>query len=203
MQPGLTDAEWSVFRCISENMRPSQIAAELRISPSYVTALLAQLRDKGVIRRRGHHPEDAELDRRYAYYEVTPGAEPAHKPSLPPAAKLDVAYTVTSQRNQHVAPIRLIRWQGWSVQGIPILRPDGRRPKDALPDYLIVYIVTPDGGEILFLAPVRQPWRESDTRRHVTEGVTPEEHRAITQVIAWSIGVEAVLDITTTRETPA
>jgi DNA-binding Lrp family transcriptional regulator len=203
MQPGLTDAEWSVFRCIAENMRPAEIARELRISPSYVTALLAQLRDKGVIRRRGHHPDGAKRDQRYSYHEVTPGVEPVHKPSLPPEPKLDVAYTVTSQRNQRVAPIRLIRWQGWSVQGIPILRPDGKRPKDALPDYLIVYIVTPDGGEILFLAPVRQPWRESDTLRHVTEGVTPEEHTAITQVIAWSIGVEAVLDISTTRETPA
>lgn len=199
MRPGLTDAEWLVFHCVARNLRPSQIATELDISPSYVTALLAQLRDKHVIRRKGHHPDGAVTDRRYAYHEVIPGVDPTRNPVVAPDAKLDIAYTVASERNHHAAPIRLIRWRGWSVQGIPTLRPDGKRPKEALPDQCVIYISRSGYAPVLLLAWLRRPWRESDTIAHGIPGVTEAQLTAITQMIAWSIGVEAVLDVTTTR----
>jgi DNA-binding Lrp family transcriptional regulator len=202
MQPALTDAEWSVFQCVARNLRPSEIAVELGISTSYVTALLGQLRDKHVIRRRGVRPGEADFDMRYAYHEVTPGAQPTYRPALPPDAKLNPRYTVTAERDHRVAPVRLILWRGWSVQGIPMLRPDGRLPKQALPDHCVIYAThLAAGGDHLFLAPARRPWRESDTLRHefLPPPVTTAQLTAITQVIACAIGVEAVLDVTTTR----
>jgi hypothetical protein len=145
-----------------------------------------------VIRRRGDVPKFSKVTEEYAWEPTdVPGVE---RVELPAGSRLRLAMPQEVQRHTEVPAIRLVLWEGWSVQGIPMRRPDGRGPKDALPTHRVVVIADLDRStQRAVLVALRQPWTESDTvalrltgaGRHVQE---------LTMMIASAVGVEAVLD---------
>ena len=205
MPAQLSDPEWTVWEGVLAQKPPGQIAKEQTWSPQYVSLLLGQLRDKGCIQRVGTLPSYGRYREQYPW-TAREDDPPVYKPALPPVAKLRQEYIPTSQRDRTVRPIRIVEWLCVVVQGVPIARSDGKGPKEALTDRCVVVIDNVEVGttwkypEMLFRASLRERWRESQTAALWPVGVTLGECRAMTLVIACAIGVEALLDLTTTRE---
>jgi hypothetical protein len=151
------------------------------------------LRDRGVIRRRDDVPKYSKVTEEYAWVPTdTPVVE---RVELPAGARLRLALPQEVQRNQEVPPIRLVLWESWSVQGIPMRRPDGRGPKDALPTHRVVVIAHLERGtERAVLVPLREPWAESQTQGLRLAGAG-QHVRELTMMIACAVGVEAVLTV--------
>ena len=199
MPAALTDPEWTAWEGVLARKSAAQIAEDLGKTPSYATTLLAQLRNKGVIRRVGDLPPKSRY--RFGYpWERVSDQPPLYKPALPPHAQLHLDYVPTSQRDRTVRPIRFVEWQCWTAQGVPILRRDGKHPKEALTEECALVLSAYDLARVE-LVNLYQRWHESQTVDIFGQGVTPGGVQPITLVIACAIGGEGVLDITTTRET--
>lgn len=193
----LTPREFEFYQAILNQVPMAELAVRMGtggrpLSRQRLAKYRYQLADRGVIRRRGDVPKHSKVTEEYAW-EPT-GVPVVEKVALPAGARLRLAFPQEVQRHTEVPPIRLVMWEGWSVQGIPMRRPDGRGPKDALPTHRVV-VVTDLARDVsrVFLARLRQPWKESDTRvlrlagagRHVRE---------LTLMIACAVGVEAIMD---------
>jgi hypothetical protein len=196
----LTERQWDVYSGIRDRKTPAQIAADMGVTVSYVTQLRGELRDMGVIRRRGELPAHGRYEEVYPW-ELVSDQPPAYKPALPPKAKLRLEYPKDVARDVTVATIRHVWWPWpeprWSVQGLPTSRPDGRPPHEVLADQRVVLMTFLPHGELAqwsFPASTKLPWRESNTQKLVL--VTGEDYRAMTLLIAAAIGVDAVMDLT-------
>jgi hypothetical protein len=193
----LPPREFFVYKAIVEKIPMAELAKQMGtggrpLSRQRIAKYRGALRDRGVIRRRGDVPKFSKVTEEYAW-------EPTDVPvvervELPAGSRLRLAMPQEVQRHTEVPAIRLVLWEGWSVQGIPMRRPDGRGPKDALPTHRVVVIADLDRStQRAVLVALRQPWTESDTvalrltgaGRHVQE---------LTMMIASAVGVEAVLD---------
>lgn len=197
----LTERQWQVYEGIRSHRTPQQIAKDMRVTPQYVAQLRGELRDLGVIRQRGDLPTHGRYEEVYPW-ELIGDQPPAYKPALPPEARLRLEYPQDAQRDLTVPPIRHVRDDRWSVQGIPMARQDGKAPKDALPTHRVVVVTDLEAGTWrAFLAPVRVRWTESETAFHLQRmRLTREARRAITLMIAAAIGVESVFDLSTDKE---
>lgn len=193
----LPPREFQVYRAIVDKVDMAELARRMGtggrpLSRQRIAKYRGALRDRGVIRRRDDVPKFSKVTEEYAW-------EPTDIPvvervELPAGARLRLAFPQEVQRHNEVPAIRLVLWEGWSVQGIPMRRPDGRGPKDALPTHRVVVIADLERGATrAVLVPLRSPWLESDTvalrltgaGRHVQE---------LTMMIACAVGVEAILD---------
>lgn len=194
----LTERQWDVWEGILAQKSVSDIATDMGgVTASYVTMLRAELRDLGLIRRRGDLPAHGRYEDVYPWEPIAE-QPPLYKPSMPPRAKLRLEYAQTSDRDLTVPPIRHVWWQQWSVQGIPMTRPVG----GALSGQRVVVVtelVEPHWQRGWVVA--QQPWLESQTELWVPGiGVTVSERQAMTLLIAAAIGVESVLDLTPVKE---
>jgi hypothetical protein len=193
----LPPREYQVYRAIVDKVPMAELAKSMGtggrpLSRQRLAKYRGQLRDRGVIRRRDDVPKYSKVTEEYAW-------EPTDVPvvervELPAGARLRLAFPQEVQRDQEVPPIRLVLWQSWSVQGIPMRRPDGKGPKDALPEHRAVVIADLEREtERAILVPLREPWKESDTRALRLAGVG-RHVREMTMMIACAVGVEAILD---------
>lgn len=189
-----------VLDTITRQLLPREALTELGMSRSQFGANVRKLRERGVIRRLGSLPDDAQWSLEYPY-EVT-GVPVVYRQELPPKAQLRLTYPVDSQRDMTVPPVRHVRWGSWSVQGVPLLNLDGtsgRSASDRVPHLRAVVaadLANPRWVEV-FLASTRVRWSETQT---AGEGWDGPECRDMTLVIACAVGVEAVLNITTMHE---
>lgn len=197
----LTDRQWQVYEGIRDEKSPKEIAADMGgVTTSYVTQLRGELRDMGLIRQRGELPAHGRYEDVYPW-ELTSEQPPIYKPALPPKAVLRLEYPRDAQRDLTVPPIRHVWWGRWSVQGIPMARPDGKSPKDALPEHRVVVLTDLATGLFrAFVVHARRPWREELTRAMLEGVVTTGHMSAMTLVIAAAVGVESVLDVATEQE---
>jgi hypothetical protein len=196
----LTERQWEVYEGIRAQQTPAQIAALMGVSTQYVTQLRAELRDLGLIRQRGDLPAHGRYEDVYPW-ELTSEQPPAYKPALPPKARLRLEYPQETRQDLTVPPIRQVWWGPWSVQGIPMARPDGKAPKDALPEHRVVVVTNLDTGlHYAFVIRVRRPWPQMLTEAMLETVVTSEDMAPMTLVIAAAIGSEAVLTPPTDKE---
>ena len=151
-----------------------------------------QLADRGVIRRRGDVPKFSKVTEDYPWEST--GVPVAEKVELPAGSRLRLAFPQEVQRHKDVPPIRLVLWHQWSVQGIPMRSPDGKGPKESLPDDRVVVVIDLErGSKRAVLVPLRLPWKESDTRALRLAGAG-RHVRQLTLMIACAAGVEAIMD---------
>lgn len=192
----LTPEMLAVWRGIQQGKTNTEIAAEQGRTRTWTNSVLGKLADYGLVRHAGDLSSGAEVSRNYPWYAV------ADVPILPPGATLHVEYVPETQRDHRVRPVTRVSWPPWDIQGVPYLREDGQRPKDALPERALVVVTNLEtGGEWEFRASIRQSWAESDTKErltdigpHLTFGKTIGT--AMTLNIACVLGVKAALDIT-------
>jgi hypothetical protein len=195
----LTARQWEAFEGVRDRRTPKDIATDMGVSRSYITLLLGDLQRLGVIIPTGQlTTPDAEQTEGYPWQPLERTLY--YKPALPRAAKFRQDHPVDTERDLTVPPVRIVRWQEWTVQGILPLRPDQKPYKEALPDRRIVWAVHDAGAERLFTASRRDHWLESDTAYHFHRLVTQSDRRAMTQVIACAIGTPALLDMSTEQE---
>lgn len=197
----LSERQWQVYEGIKNLRTTTQISQDMGVTASYVAGLRDQLRAMGVIRRCGDLPAHGRYGEVYPW-ELVSDQPPTYRPALPPQASLRLEYPQDARRDLTVPPIRHVWWEQWSVQGIATARPDGLKPKDALPRQRVVLAThLPTGGQWAWVASIRRPWMESQTREVLAQWVVTEgDRQAITLVIAAAIGVESVLDLTTDKE---
>lgn len=179
-----------VWRLVKAHRTPTEIGDELGFSRTTANKKIDQLVELGVVFRVGDLPAGAIIDWAYPWHT------PADAPVLPPGATLCVEYTQESQRDLRVRPVTRVSWPPWDIQGVPYLREDGRRPKDATPDRALVVATNLDTGEeLVWRASVRHRWSETDTWMHLPDLIR-EEIPDMTRAIATALGVQALLDIT-------
>lgn len=190
----LTERQMAVYCGIQARKTPRQIATELGVSPQRVAAIRATLRDLGLIRQLQDLPAHGRYTEQYPWVAVS-----EHDPI--PKLRLRLEHPQASSRDLTVATIRHVMWAVWSVQGLPMVRPDGVRAHEGLPDQRVVLITNLEAGaQWAFPASTSRPWLESDTLTMWREFVTEDDRRAMTLVIATAIGVESVFDLTDVRE---
>ena len=193
----LTPREFRVYKAIVDKIPMAELAKQMGtggrpLSRQRLAKYRGQLRDRGVIRRRDDVPKYSKVTEEYAW-------EPTEVPvvervKLPAGARLRLAFPQEVQRHREVPPIKLVLWKSWSVQGIPMRRPDGKGPKDALPTHRVVVIADLERDtQRPVLVPLRRDWSESDTQALRLSGVG-RHVREVTMMIACAVGVEAVLD---------
>jgi len=198
---------------VVERLTPTQAIEKYDFrSPQLFNKYVQKLVAQGYIYRRRDIPDWVEWAETYPY-------EPTGKPMAysppPPDARLRVTWPAESQGDLTVPTIRAVKWGKWLVQGVPILRLDGsagrsgRPPDDKIPNLRVVVISDttdlddpPDADVdgIVFLASVRDRWRESDTVLQVPTQVEPDSV-AMTRCIACALEVEAVIDVS--KDAPA
>lgn len=197
LSPGLM----ALYLAIRAQKTPGRIERELGLHRQTQANQRAKLVALGVIVRRGDiHPS--------APYTVVYPWQPTNVipvlPRYPKGATFRDVYPV-ERKGVEVTPIAVVRWWDWSVQGVPVPRPDGRPVKSAAPEDRIVRVTNLDTGVTrgLFEVALGQRWTERLTTAHVTGPLTPVESRELTVIIAAVIGdhgVEAVLELDNPRE---
>jgi hypothetical protein len=197
MAAEVSDRMLEVLDAIRQRLTPAEAMRTLGMSRSHFNTTVRRLRDRGVIRRREDLPQHAVWSEEYPY-EVT-GEPVVYRPAIPPDARLRLAYPVDSQRDLTVPPVRHVRWDRWSVQGVPVLNFDGssgRRASDLVPEWRVVVVADldhPEPEEVqVFLASTHHRWSESVTDRLGWDG---EDRWEMTLVIACAVGVEAIMDM--------
>lgn len=191
-----TDLMRDVLQALTERKSPAQIRAELGLSPQRLANNLRKLVDQGYIVRASSHTRGPWKS--YPYEVVKPAPIPA--PRLPTGARFRSEYAVTNQRDLSVEPITLARWGRWSVQGAPLLHPEGKHPTQLQSPYrvLVVYRDSGDPGTApgvwSVVWPRGQVWSWRDTAG-VLGGTVPVDQRpALTLLCAGVLGVDAVLE---------
>lgn len=193
----LTPREYLVYQAILNKVPMADLAVTMGtggrpLTRQRMSKYRGQLVDRGVIRRRGDVPKFSKVTEEYPW-EPT-GVPVVEKTELPAGSRLRLAYPQEVQRCQEVPPIRLVLWKSWSVQGIPMRSPDGKGPKESLPeDRVVVVIDLERDSKRAVLVPLRHPWTESDTRALRLPGVG-RYVRELTLIIACVVGVEAITD---------
>jgi DNA-binding CsgD family transcriptional regulator len=201
----LTDREWDLLEAMRAHKTPQQIAAEWGTKRSNVNERIRDLQRKGVIRRRSDLPIHTCYAETYPWVFVE-DIDVRYKPALPPEAEFRVKYPTDSRKDMSVSPIRFVRWDSWTVQGLPACRPDGQQPRDAAPDRIVVWCQHGETLSWCFTAALKRPWLESFTddkldrpsesggRRHSIHW-SDKTRQVLTQMIAAAIGVKAVMDL--------
>lgn len=179
-----------VWRLVKAHRTYREIGRELGYSRATANEKIDRLVELGVVRRVGDIPVGATIDRAYSWHA------PADAPVLPPGATLCVEYAQGSQRDLRVRPVTRVSWPPWDIQGVPYLREDNRRPKEATPDRALVVATNLDtGAEWEWRASIRHRWSETDTWMHLPDLIRGEVP-GMTRAIATALGVQALLDVT-------
>ena len=202
----LTSRQLEVFAGIQEGWSQRKIARSLLVSPQAVNNVVGELRDLGVIRRRGDVPETARVGEGYVW-EPVPDMTVVPKVPLPPQARLKMVYAECSHKDLRVPPIRQVWWPEpeprWSVQGIPMRRPDGKPHWEAVSGERVVVVTHLLADQHwLWVARTQRPWRESQTELWLEMMVSGEVLPSMTLMIAAVLDTEAVMDVTGNCQTP-
>lgn len=205
----LKDRQWRLLEALREQkMLPYEIADAWGVSRQNINNTLRELRDLGVIRRRADlgHWETHTFDR-YPY-EVERGVDVRYAPAVPPGAVLRAAHATDSTFDLSVPPIRFVRWRpaGWSIQAVPVLRPDGAYNRSKTPEHRLVWAHRDDGRSWCFPARIDATWPESETVRVFEQYPAPKYRLRLsvnlrvqlTLAIAAVMAVEPAFDVSVT-----
>lgn len=195
----LTEREWQLLEAMRRRELPVDIARSWGATPQAVDHVRRGLETKGVIVRDPGVPGFVRYSTRYPWIESDLGREVRYRPALPKTAVLRALYPADSRRDRSVAPIRFVRWDegGWSVQGVPVCPPDGKKSDSAVPDRKVVWCLSDAGQEVLFTARVGQRWLESYTVERIKGALTVSWRQVLTAMIGAAVGVGVVWDLGT------
>lgn len=209
----LSAREWALLDALRAQKIPADIAREWGVTPQRIANIIDSLREKGVILRTDQSRPGVMYSCGYPW-TVPDGRDVRYQPALPPEAELRARYATDSRSDRSVPPIRIVRWDhgGWTVQGIPVCRPDGVSPSHSTPDEVVVWCVR-DGDQQprswVFEARVGQRWLESRTVEQFEHRpspryrlrLTPALREHLTVMVAAVLAVDPVLDLTVPRKT--
>lgn len=201
----LSAREWQLLAAMRDRKPPLQIAEEWGTSRQNVDQVRRKLARKGVIVR------DARIPRWMRYSEAYPwtvvdGLDVRYEPAVPPAAVFHVLYPAGQTEGLEVPPIRVVQWEGWTIQGLPAARTDGH--VGAMEHRVVWCVQDGDARSWSFPAPVSRRdipvrWMEAHTvdefevkpSRKYRLRLTPGQRAGLTRCIAAVVGVEAVLEL--------
>lgn len=200
----LSPREWQLLEAMRARKTPIAIAGEWGTSRQNVDNVRRDLERKGVIIRRGEVPVWMKYSEEYPW-TIPNDLDVRYAPAVPPDAVFHVLYPADTA-GLEVPPIRVARWDGWTVQGLPAARPDGLA---GVMEHRVVWCYHDgDDRSWSFPAPVNRRdhpvrWMEAHTvdefevkpAKPYRLVLTPHRRAGLTQCIAAVVGVDPVLEM--------